>query len=357
MKDPRVVHSAAHFGPRYTVNGVTFSDFMDVTASIDRWEDWCKAWSARGLVHETMGREALAEKHFVSAGEHLLRAMACYHFGKYLFSDFPDQMRAAHASAVECYTLALPHLDPPGERVLIPYEGKHLAGVFRRPVGAPAKAPLVIMCNGLDSSKEELDSFQLTFLKRGMATLMVDGPGQGEAEYDFAIRPDYEAVVSLLVDWVISNRSDIDADRIGLWGISLGGYYAPRAAAFEKRIKACIAICGPFDWGALWDNLPDLTKGAYRLRSKSKDNAEAKRKSVELSLVGVAEKIECPLFVVGAELDRLCPPEDAKRLAEEANGPTELLIVPGGNHVAHNRFYAYRPQTADWMARQLGVTS
>jgi dipeptidyl aminopeptidase/acylaminoacyl peptidase len=187
-----------------------------------------------------------------------------------------------------------------------------------------------------------------------MATLMVGGPGQGEAEYDFAIRPDYEYVVGKLIDWV-SKRTDVDSKRIGIWGLSLGGYYAPRAAAFEKRISACIGICGPYDWGALWDNLPALTKAAFRLRSKSADDAEAKRKAGELSLRGVAKRIECPLLVVGAGLDRLCPPEDAERLVSEASGPAELLMVPDGNHVAHNRAYRYRPQTADWMARQLGV--
>lgn len=354
MKDSRVAHAIAHFGPRYTVNGVVFSDFADVTSQIEKWDDWCRAWSVRGLIHENLGRTALIEKKFISAGEHLLRATACYHFGKYLFSQDPQQMRTAHEHAVECYTLALPHIDPPGIRVLIPYEGKQLAGVLRRPLNSEARPPLVIMCNGLDSTKEELNTFQETFLKRGMATLAVDGPGQGEAEYDFAIRGDYEAVIKIIIDWV-EQRNDVDTSRIGIWGLSLGGYYAPRAAAFEKRLSACVGICGPYDWGALWDNLPDLTKDAFRLRSKSADNSEAKEKAKALSLRGVAEKIECPTLIIGAGLDRLCPPEDAERLVAEAGASAELLIIPDGNHVAHNRAYCYRPQSADWMARQLKV--
>ena len=60
-----------------------------------------------------------------------------------------------------------------------------------------------------------------------------------------------------------------------MWGVSLGGYYAPRAAAFDKRIKACIALGGPFDWGATWDALPDLTRDAFRVRSHCKTNDEA----------------------------------------------------------------------------------
>ena len=86
-------------------------------------------------------------------------------------------------------------------------------------------------------------------------------------------------------------------------------------------------------------------------------DAEAKTKAAALSLRGVAEKITCPLLVIGAGLDRLCPPEDAERLVAEARGPKQLLMVLDGDHVAHNRAYAYRPQTADWMAQQLGVTS
>jgi 2,6-dihydroxypseudooxynicotine hydrolase len=82
---------------------------------------------------------------------------------------------------------------------------------------------------------------------------------------------------------------------------------------------------------------------------------EAKQKAFTLSLEGVADKITCPLFVVAGGLDKLCPPEDAQRLAAEAKGKTTLLIIPDGNHVAHNRFYKYRNQSSDWMAERLGA--
>jgi 2,6-dihydroxypseudooxynicotine hydrolase len=339
---------------RYTVNGVNANDFVDVTRSIESWDDWCSAWSARAAIHEKMGRAALAARQNISAAEHLCRAAVTYHFAKYLFVRDMDQHRAAHKKAVECHTLALPHMSPPGERVLIPYEGTTLAGVLRKPRNAQGKVPVVLMTMGLDSTKEELMTFETTFLDRGMATLAFDGPGQGEAEYDMPIRYDYENVVGPVIDWV-SARADLDADRIGIWGISLGGYYGPRTVAFEKRIKACVSNCGPYNWGSLWKNLPELTRDAFRVRSHSKDEAQAKERAGLLNLQGVAEKIECPLFVIAAGRDRLCPPEDAKRLASEAKGPVELLAIEEGNHVAHNRPYSYRPQSADWMAVQLKV--
>ena len=352
MTDPRIAH-AHHFISRFTVNGVATSDFEDVVGSLTSWNDWCRAWSERASVHEAMGREALNSGHHISAAEHLCRAAATYHFGKYLFVQDMDQMRTAHKKAVECLDLALPHLDPPGRRVLIPYEGKELVGTLRSPKGVD-KPPVVLMTMGLDSTKEEMLTFETYFLDRGMAILAFDGPGQGEAEYDFPIRYDYENVVGPVIDW-LARDGQVDVNRVGVWGISLGGYYAPRSAAFEKRIKACVSNCGPYNWGALWSKLPDLTREAYIRRSHSASADEAKEKAFQLSLEGVASKIECPMFVVAGGLDRLCPPEDAQRLASEARGPTELLVIPDGNHVAHNRFYRYRAQTADWMAKQLSA--
>jgi 2,6-dihydroxypseudooxynicotine hydrolase len=352
MPDARVQSAIHHWAPRFVANGVPLTDFQEVTAGIERWDDWCAAWSARAAVHEALGRAALAEGLRSSAGEHLTCASVCYHFAKFVFVSDYDQMRRAHLKAVECRNAALPLLDPPGERVAIPYEGSRLYGNLRRP--AAPRPPVVLMCMGLDSAKEEMGAYERYFLDRGMATLAFDGPGQGEGEHEFAIRGDYEVAVGAAVDW-IERRGDLDAARIGLWGVSLGGYYAPRAAAHEHRVKACIALSGPYDFAALWEALPELTRDTFRVRSKRASEGEARAHAATLSLAGIAGKITCPLFVVAGKLDRLVPWQDAERLAREARGPVELLVIEDGNHVANNRGYRYRPQTADWMARQLGV--
>jgi alpha-beta hydrolase superfamily lysophospholipase len=361
MPDARVQSAIAHWAPRFVSNGVPLTDFEEVTAGVERWEDWCRAWSARGAIHEEIGKQVLAEGHRLSAGEHLTRAAVCYHFSKFVFVVDYEQMKAAHRKAVECRNLALPLLDPPGERVAIPYEGKQLYGNLRKPGGVQegmrpsvARPPVVIMCMGLDSAKEEMDSNEKVFLERGMATLTFDGPGQGEGEYEFAIRGDYEAVVKAVVDF-LETRSDVDAGRVGLWGVSLGGYYAPRAAAYEKRVKACIALSGPFDWMAYFDKLPDLSRDTFRVRSKSGTDAEARKRAATLTLKEAAKHITCPLFVVAGKADRLVPLGEAEKLAAAASGPVVRCYIEDGNHVANNRVYRYRPQSADWMAERLGV--
>jgi 2,6-dihydroxypseudooxynicotine hydrolase len=353
MPDALVQSAISHWAPRFVSNGVPLTDFQEVTAGIEHWEDWCRAWSARAEVHAALGRKTLADGFRLSAGEHLTRAAVCYHFSKFVFVADTAQMKAAHAKAVECRNLALPLLTPPGERVAIPYEGKPLYGNLRKPVGI-ATPPVLVMCMGLDSAKEEMDAYESVFLARGMATLAFDGPGQGEAEYDIPIRGDYEVAVKAVVDY-LQTRADVDAARIGLWGVSLGGYYAPRAAAFEKRVKACIALSGPFEWSEYFDKLPALTRDTFKVRSKSRDDAEARARAKTLTLRDVAKNITCPLYVVAGKQDRIVPWQESERLAAAAAGPVVRCFIEDGNHVANNRGYRYRIQSADWMAQQLGA--
>jgi 2,6-dihydroxypseudooxynicotine hydrolase len=349
--DALVKSAIAHWAPRFVANGVALTDFEEVTAGVATWGDWCRAWSDKAAVHEAMGREALANRKFISAGEHLQRAGVYYHFGKFLFVHDVAQMKTAHMKAVACRNLALPYIDPPGEHVTIPYEGKALYGILRKPKGV-AKPPLLIMAVGLDSAKEETDAYEQPYLARGIATLVFDGPGQGEGEYDFSIRGDYEVAVKAVVDHVMT-RTDVDTSRIALWGVSLGGYYAPRATAFEKRIKACIALGGPYHWDGIWPSLPELTREAFRVRSHSATQEEAQRKAATLSMKGIAQNITCPIFVMTGKLDRLVPWQHAERLAGEVKGPCTFLLIEDGNHVANNRAYRWRAQSADWLAEVL----
>ena len=267
--DERVTTAISNWAPRFTTNGVTAGDFARITAGLERWEDWCAAWSAVAAEHEELGRAALAAGREMSAGAHLAQAAVYYHFAKFLFTDDLAQMRTAHRAAVRCLDDALPYLDPPGRRIEIPFEGSQLAGVLRQPPGE-GPHPVIIMLSGLDSAKEELRSTEELFLARGIATFSVDGPGQGEAEYDLAIRGDWEVPGAAIIDWLVTEPG-LDPDRIGVWGVSLGGYYAPRVASGDDRVRACVALAGPYNFADHWDHRPALTREAFRVRSKSPD--------------------------------------------------------------------------------------
>lgn len=354
-KDPRIAAAKQHWAGRMISNGVPLADFEDVTGSIDRWDDWCAAWDARGEVHEGLAEAALAQHRRLSAGQHYVTAAACYHFGKFLFVEDPAQMRRTHEKAVAAYRAALPLLSPPGERVAIPYAGGTLYGNLRLPAGIE-RPPVVIMIMGLDSAKEEMFTNESVFLERGMATLAFDGPGQGEAEYDQPICPEYERPVAAVIEF-LKGRPDVDAGSIGLWGVSMGGYYAPRAAAHCPEARACIALSGPFDMAECFDMLPGLTRSTFIHRSGAKDAEEARAVAARMTLAEAAGQIACPLYIVTGSLDRVIPPDHGKRLADAATSAAEVIhhVVPDGGHVANNRAYAYRTAAADWMAARLGV--
>jgi 2,6-dihydroxypseudooxynicotine hydrolase len=350
--DERVASAIAHWAPRFTTNGVTVADFERITGGLDDWADWCGAWSAVASEHEALGREALAAEHLISAGQHLSRAAVYYHFAKFVFVDDLDQMREAHGRAVKCLTDALPHLSPPGRRIEIGFEGAKLVGVLRLPAGH-GPHPAVLLLSGLDSAKEEQKSVEETFLERGIATFTADGPGQGEAEYDLPIRGDWSQPGKALLD-ALGAEPDIDESRLAVWGVSLGGYYAPRvAAAAGDRVRACVALAGPYDFGDCWDGLPLLTRQTFQIRSGAGSDEEAHRIASTLSMDGSAGAIQAPLLIVFGRKDRLIPWQHAERLAAEAGGEVELLMLEDGNHGCANLAPRHRPHTADWVAERL----
>lgn len=351
MPDSRVTVAVSHWAPRFVANGVDYNDFARVTSAIGSWDTWCARWCEAGTVHEKLGRTAVSDGRTRSAGAHLSQAAVYYHFAKFMFVDDLAQMRAAHQQAVRCLQDALPFLDPPGERVEIPFDGAVIAGILRRPA-RPGPHPVVVLIPGLDSAKEEFRPTEDLFLSRGLATLSVDGPGQGEAEYALAIRADWEAPGAAILD-AVDGLADIDADRIGIWGVSLGGYYAARVASSDSRVRACITLCGPYSLGDAWDQFPELSRAAFTVRSKSASGEEARARASELSMAGLASRITAPMLIVAGQRDRIFPWQDSQRLADEAGGDTELLLLADGNHGCANVPYQHRPYSADWMASRL----
>jgi len=351
MKDQRLAEAIGHWQARFLGNGVDPCDYERLAGSIHEWGEWLGAWSEVASVHESLGREALSEARTLSGGLHLSQAAVYYHFAKFFWVHDLDEMRKTHSRAVSCFMDALPHLSPPGRRVEIAFEQGTIVGVLRIPRTTGPHA-VVILVPGLDSAKEELRPTEQMFLDRGLATFVVDGPGQGEAEYDLPIRPDWEEPGAAIID-VLVDMPEIDAARIGIWGVSLGGYYAPRVASADKRIRACISLSGPFSFGREWDDLPTLTRDAFRVRSFSATDDEARTKALELSLEGRARQISAPLLIIAGRKDRIIPAYHAEVMAEQSGGSVELLMFDEGNHNCTNMSYRHRPRGADWMAAQL----
>ena len=350
MPDERVAAAIAHWAPRFVANGVDMNDFQTVTASVEAWEEWLPAWRANGDMHAGLAREAEDAGRLRTAGEAWNRAALSYHFGKFVWMLDIDLYRENTVLAVEALRNAHRHLDPRAERLEIPYEGIAMAANLRRPEGAGP--PLVLLIPGLDSTKEEFFAWENVFLSRGMATLSLDGPGQGETSLFSRIEPAYEKAVAAVLDF-LEGREDLDLGRVGLAGVSLGGYYAPRAAAYEKRVKAAVGISGPFDFATCWETMPRLTRETVQHHVGASSEDEARAKAAELNLYDAAPQLEQPYLAITGRHDRLIPWEQTRRQADEAPGG-EFVLYEDGNHVCNNLPYLYRPLTADWLREKLG---
>jgi len=352
-RDQRVDAANAHWAARFVANGTSYPDFQATMARITSWDDWCREWGRTARHYEHLAETAESAGRLVTAGEAWRRAALCWHWGKFVFVDYPDEQRAAHERTVACFRRGAATLDPPAEYVHVPYAGTELAAYVRLPKGhaAGAMPPVVIMIPGLDSVKEELQATAEYMLGRGLAVIAVDGPGQGEAEYDLPIEPAYEKVAAAVVDY-LEGRKDIDRRRIGAFGVSLGGYYAARSAAYEPRIKAAVALAGPYSWDRDWDELPAQTRATFQRRSGAGSPAEARARAAALTLEQAAALITRPLLVAHGGKDRLIPAYHAERLASEAPG-AELLFDPEGTHGLTNHAFESRSQIADWLAGHL----
>ena len=352
MPDARIQAAIENWAPRFVAQGVDYNDFVRTTAWLERWDQWLDAWTETARTHEVLAQEAEGRGRRRTAGEAYVRAALCYHFAKFVWMVDLAKHRAAATNAVACLYAAHRHLDPDAERLEVPFEGTTMVANLRRPPGH-ARPPVVMLLPGLDSTKEEFFYWEEVFLVRRLATISLDGPGQGETGYTTRIRPDYEVAVTAALD-VLSRRRDLNLNRVGAAGVSLGGYYAPRAAAFEPRLRAVAAIGGPYNFGECWPQLPSLTRETFVHYSGATSEEDGRAKALRLDLEGVLPRLRQPLLVVFGKQDRLIPWPQAERVAAEAPHAT-LVMYPEGNHVCNNIPYKYRPLVADWMAEQLRV--
>lgn len=289
------------------------------------------------------GVRAHAEKfeaggHRFSAAHAYLRACNYYQMAERFRTPKDDLALAAYRTGVQCFHRMVGLTDVKIEIVEVPFEGGSLPGYFVHAQNPKSKRPpCVVFFDGLDVTKEiQYVRGVPDLIKRGISVLVMDGPGTGEAIRfrGHYLRHDYEAAGSACIDY-LETREDVDAKRIGVVAISLGGYYAPRCASMEPRFAACIA------WGAIWDYYATWKK---RIDSKFKtslsvpghhimwilgvDTLDAALKKLEpFRLDGVVQKMRCPFLIVHGAEDEQVPLTDAQALYDASGSKDKTLRV------------------------------
>jgi dienelactone hydrolase len=348
--DPQIEEARASWAARFANAGLDYNEVMRVLTSIDRWADWNDAWVAAGDAHAERAAEYQAKGRRLSAGEAWARATLCYRNAGYRWGLDEAKVRRAADKWVHAYQQAARLHEARFERVEIPFDGGLMVANLRWPASA-ARSPLVVLTQGNDSTKENFFQRENALLARGLATLSLDGPGQGEGGYTLRLIPDFERAVTAALD-AVAGHERLDLDRVGAWGASLGGYFAPRAACFEPRIKACIANGGPYNFAATWDRYPRESRDKFMHDVRLDDEEEAKAYAAQFTLEGLLPRYQHPLLVVFGKQDPYMSWELAERTAREAP-QGELFMHPQGNHCVQNFPHIVQPLQNDWLREKL----
>jgi alpha-beta hydrolase superfamily lysophospholipase len=328
---------------------------------------WTTAWDSMGEEQSRHAAEERANGYAQAASARYFHA-ATYHLtGERQTPPGPAKTHS-YTAALEAFAKAVELMANPIERVEVDSPDGILPG-YLIPSGSDGPAPVAIFYSGFDVTKEILHGIiGDQFSRRGIACLVIDTPGTGEPLRlrGIASRPDYEVPTAAIVDY-LQARPDLDPDRIGLLGISLGGYYAPRGAAFEKRITACVA------WGAIWD-YGLRWRQRWQTRSKTTsvpfwqlpwvmgtDTMEAALERVEQwTLVEAMPHLTQPLLIVHGEHDGAIPVADAEAAFAAAASKDKTLRIftvkeGGSEHVNADDPDPARQMIVDWFAQRLGT--
>jgi dienelactone hydrolase len=321
-------------------------------------ESWFVAWCEEGRRLRAWGEEAEAAGHRLTAAQVYLRACSYLQIGERFRTPKDEAALDAYGEALDSFHRFVRLTDRPRiELVDVPYEGANLPAYFVHAENAPPRPrPCVVYFDGLDITKE------LCYLRgapemvrRGMSCLIVDGPGNGEAIRfrGLPLRHDCEVAGSACLDY-LATRGDVDASAVAVLGISLGGYFATRVAAFEPRYHAT--------WRKRLEQRfqTQLSVPGHHIQwVLGMETADAAlRKLEEFRLDGVAQRIRRPFLILAGEEDEQIPVADARALFEAVGSKEKELRIftaaeGGAQHCQHD--YLTRASTAysDWLVEKL----
>jgi alpha-beta hydrolase superfamily lysophospholipase len=254
---------------------------------------------------------------------------------------------------IECFGQAGSLYRPPLRHVEIPWGDKRLFGWLIRP-GDISQAPVVIQMGGYDGWREEYFCNARYLLERGIASLLIDGPGQGETRLFGGVFLDLDVADAFraVVDFVMGD--DECGDAVGIWGNSMGGFLAALAASRDQRISACCVNGGTVRPAEILDRYPRFVSKVQALFGVT--DSTAARDLLEQLILTPRElaALHCALHVVHGTPDPVFPVESARKLYDHAGSSDKTFTeFPDGDHCIYNHAYERNCLLADWFAECL----
>ena len=389
FKDEQYSFEALRAMSQASVGGADIGECLTTIYRIKDGDDesWYREWLRTAQRVEKLAQGFLDQGDRISAKECYTRASNYYRTAEFFLHTDPKDPRIVETwrKSRDCFLEVVALSDGLIEPVEIPFEGTTLPGYFCLVDKSRILRPLLMIQTGFDGTGEEICiQIASVAVKRGFNCLVFEGPGQGRVirEQHIPFRPNWETVVTPVVDFALE-RPEVDPERIALMGISFGGYFAPRAVAFEKRIKICIPNGGVYDfYASIMQNMPpdfeqmlddkeaaeEIDKQIYQTMKTNpklrwtfgngmftfaaKSPSDWIRKTRPYNMRDCADKIECHMLVVDSENDKGLPGQ-AKQLYDALSCPKEFMLFTGeegaGEHCQVGGYMISNERILNWL--------
>lgn len=330
-------------------------DITQVRERVTKFKDIPREFERVAKRREEIARKAEGEGRTITARENYFMAALFYVNAQWgIFEDDDEKKIRLGEKQNATYDKYIKVADHRIERVEIPFEGKTIPGLLHFPNSSPPPYSCVLSIPGMDSVKEDMPLYGDALLERGIATLRLDGPGQGESNLRKirVTENNYEVAGKNAVDYLIS-RDDIDRDRLALQGVSMGTYWGFRVGAADHRFKA-VGLTAPCLEPGMYNQLSGASptfKLNYMYMTGYEDEDEFDEFAKRLDIRGLEKNIKAPFLLVAGEDDELCPIEYTLEVFQNVPLPKKLIVYEGERHSMRNPFH--RDITADWFKDRL----
>jgi dienelactone hydrolase len=338
---------------------------MDVSGDIRRLrqrvkkaDDISRECARVAAKRETMAKKAEMEGHFITARDNYFAAAAFYTMAQGPIHEDDNEFNLLYSSKKnECYDKFIKYAPRHIERVEIPFKGKSLPGLLHLPAKNSKKVPCIVHLGGMDMFKEMFNPvYGDKFLERGMAVLTFDGPGQNEARITRKIcvtADNFIPAGRAAMDFLIS-RPEIDSEKIGITGVSMGSFWSLQIAAHDQRYKAASGfyVCHEPGMNTIFNLACPIFKDRYMWMAGYQDEKKFDVFAKKLSLKGLGGRIKCPTLIVAGEDDELSPIENSYRIFDEIKAPKNIAVFKGEYHGVSDN-WDVKSMLADWLRDRL----
>lgn len=333
---------------RFLVMGIPEDTLVATLSEIRSPEQWADAWIETAQRYLGDYRRQVSSRNPLEAAQARRLSALCYHAAQMFVFDDERTVRMCRAAAATLFAQAQPLIYPHVRRLAIPWRSSTLPGYFLVPGGQTRAAGLVVILNGTSTSKEETFAWAPGFLRAGLAVLVMDSPGTGEAT-GMRIHPaDADDIIDGVFE-VFASEPMIDPAQVSVVGVSLGGNQALRCAVYDRRIMSVVSVTPPYDPARWIHRASPLLHGELGMVFGD-DDRDPYEQVAELSLHDHAVRARCPVLVLGGGRDLVVPPSESQLLATRLGAIGTLSWYPNGGHCLYGHLRGWTSDAATWIA-------